>query len=165
MERRVRRLTADDAEVYRAIRLEALRNHPEAFAASLEYEEGLPLEEFADRLRQNDIFGGFLDGELVGTAAFAALTSSKMSHKGILWGMYLRDAARGSGLGQSLVERVIDQAKGRVELLTLTVVATNARAVRFYEKLGFQSYGTEPKALKVDGVYYDEVLMVHRLED
>lgn len=164
MENLVRRLTPDDAEIFRAIRLESLRNDPEAFAASYEFEEGLALNDFADRLKKDAIFGGFQDGELMGTAAFAALKSPKARHKGILWGMYLREQARGSGLGQALVERVVDHAGSQVEQLQLTVVTSNQRALRFYKSLGFETYGVEKRALKIGGTYLDEEMLVRYLD-
>lgn len=164
MEHHVRRLTSDDAEIFRAIRLESLRNHPEAFAASYEFEEGLALNDFADRLRKDAIFGGFVDGELMGTAAFAALKSPKARHKGILWGMYLREAARGTGLGQALVERIVEHGRSEVEQLQLTVVASNERALQFYTNMGFETYGIERRALKIGGTYHDEALLVRFLD-
>lgn len=160
----VRRLTPDDAEAFRNIRLESLRSHPEAFAASLEFEEGLPLSAFFDRLKKSAIFGAFQDGELMGVAGFTALKSPKACHKGILWGMYLREAARGSGQAKALAERVLEHARSRVERVHLTVVTENERAVQFYLKLGFESYGTEQKALKIGERYYDEMLLVYELK-
>lgn len=46
-----------------------------------------------------------------------------------------------------------------VEEVRLTVVATNKAAVRLYERAGFEQYGLERQALKIDHDYYDEVLM------
>jgi RimJ/RimL family protein N-acetyltransferase len=43
------------------------------------------------------------------------------------------------------------------------VVATNLTAVRLYSRLGFQQYALDPRALKIDGRYYDEILMSRRL--
>ncbi len=164
MEHEVRRLTPDDAEAFRAIRLESLKNHPEAFGASYEFEEGLALSSFAARLRKDAIFGAFQDGELMGTAGFAALKSPKARHKGILWGMYVREPARGSGLAQALVERVVAHAHSQVELVQLTVVTANERALKFYEDQGFECYGTEKKALKIGPDYFDEALLVRFLD-
>jgi RimJ/RimL family protein N-acetyltransferase len=39
------------------------------------------------------------------------------------------------------------------------VVSTNAAAVRLYERLGFTSYGIQPRNTKQDGVYYDQQCM------
>jgi RimJ/RimL family protein N-acetyltransferase len=52
----------------------------------------------------------------------------------------------------------------RVEALQLSVVSENEAARRLYGSLGFAEYGLEKRALKQDGRYYDEVLMVKFLE-
>jgi len=156
----VRQLGPDDAACYRAIRLEALERHPESFGASLDAEAAQPAEWFADRLQRNAIFGAWGRGDLLGIAGFRAHAAAKLSHKGMLWGVYVRPAARGAGTARRLVERVIEHARTQVELLQLTVVSTNERARRLYGDLGFTEYGLEKHGLKYAGVYVDEVLMV-----
>ena len=47
-----------------------------------------------------------------------------------------------------------------LEQINLTVTATNARAVRFYEAAGFRTFGMEERALKIDGAYYPKAHMV-----
>ena len=161
----LRRLTADDAESYRAIRLEGLQSRPDAFGSSWAEEQEKPLAAFAARLEGNAVWGGWADGhaDLAGVAGLMVPTSAKLRHIGTLWGMFVRPAARGQGLGALLVQRVIDEAAGRVEELRLTVVTTNEAAVRLYTRLGFEQYALDPRALKIDGRYYDEILMSHRL--
>jgi len=88
----------------------------------------------------------------------------KLRHKGVLWGMYVRPAARGTGLAPALVARVLDHARGVVEEVRLTVAASNAAAVRLYEAAGFVPYGLERRALRVGNAYHDEVLMARRLD-
>jgi RimJ/RimL family protein N-acetyltransferase len=46
-----------------------------------------------------------------------------------------------------------------VDEIRLTVGATNAEAMRLYEKAGFTAYGLERRALKVNGRYCDNLLM------
>lgn len=161
----LRRLTADDAETYRAIRLEGLQSQPDAFGSSWAEEREKPLAAFAARLEGNAVWGGWLDrhADLAGVAGLAVPTSAKLRHIGTLWGMFVRPQARGQGLGAALVQTVIDDAATRVEELRLTVVATNPTAVRLYSRLGFQQYALDPRALKIDGRYYDEILMARRL--
>ena len=156
----IRALTPDDATLYRALRLEALRAHPEAFGASFEEEAAQNDSFFAARLTASTVFGGFDSSGLAGTAGFRPETSAKQAHKALFWGMYVRPAARGSGLSRRLVEAVLAHARGRVELIQLKVVATNTPARHLYESLGFEVYGIEARSLKVDGRYHDEVLMV-----
>ena len=147
----IRRLSASDAVSYRDLRLNGLQAHPEAFGASREEEAAQTLAWFADRLDRNVIFAGGPAGtsDLMGVVGFYALDSAKQRHKGVLWGMFVQPEARGTGLGSSLVARVLEHAMRTVEEVRLTVVATNTAAVRFYERAGFEQYGLERRALKM----------------
>jgi ribosomal protein S18 acetylase RimI-like enzyme len=160
----IRRLAADDAAAYRDIRLEALERHPDAFGADLDDERNMTPDDVTDRLARSTVFGAFDHGDLVGVAGWYRLNGDKLGHRGALWGMYVRPGARGKGLGAALVRRVLDDASGQVEQLHLTVTTTNGPARRLYERAGFASYGVEPRALKFDGAYIDEVLMVRPLD-
>jgi RimJ/RimL family protein N-acetyltransferase len=161
----IRRLETPDAALYRDIRLEALQRNPEAFGSTFEWEDAQPLSWFEAVLGRAAIFGGFLDGTLAGIAAYGARESAKQAHKALLWSMYVRATARNSGLGRKLVAAVLDHARGRVEMVQLTVVSENEAARRLYDAMGFVEYGYEKKALKHDGRYYDEVLMVKLLDE
>ena len=77
--------------------------------------------------------------------------------------MYVSARARNLGLGQRLMEAVVDHATGRFEQLQLSVASENEAAIRLYQKMGFSEYGREMKALKQDGRYMDEILMVRFL--
>jgi RimJ/RimL family protein N-acetyltransferase len=159
----IRPLRPEEPELYREIRLEALRLHPEAFGASYEDEVARPLSFFEQRLAGNTIFGGFVDQALAGTAGFMPQAGAKRSHKSHLWGMYVRRHARGTGLARLLVDAVVDHAARHAELIQLSVVSDNIGAQRLYAAAGFQPYGIEVHSLKVDGRYLDEILMVKRL--
>jgi len=161
----VRRLQISDAALYREIRLEALAKNPEAFGSTFEREIAQPLSWFEATLGAKAIFGAFLDGTLAGIAGYSAQENSKQAHKGLLWTMYVRATARNSGLGKILVAAVLDHARGRVEMVQLTVVSENESAHRLYRAMEFVEYGYEKKALKHDGRYYDEILMVNFLDD
>ena len=166
MQIEIRRLAGGDAadvEVYRAIRLEALRDSPEAFGSSLEAENAQPLSWFADRLGSSTVLGAFGGGELVAIAGFAIQQGPKRAHKGLLWGMYVRPGARMGGIGRRLIEAILDVARQHVELIQLTVVRDNARARRLYANMGFVDYGLERNALKQGGRYYDDALMAKDL--
>jgi RimJ/RimL family protein N-acetyltransferase len=164
----IRPLRVDEAESYRAIRLEALLRHPDAFSASFERESTEQLPFFAARLAGSVVFAGFQGDipaaeNLLGTAGFMIQPGPKRQHKGLLWGMYVRREARGTGLARRLAEAVLDHAREHVELIQLSVVAGNFTAIRLYNALGFEPYGTEYRALKVAGRYLDEILMVKKL--
>ena len=155
----VRRLSPSDAAAYRDLRLAGLEAHPEAFGASWEEEAAHSLAWFEDRLDRNVIFGGGRAAALTGAVGFHVPDGVKQRHKGMLWGMFIKLEARGTGLGSSLVTRVLEHARQTVEEVRLTVVATNAAAIRLYERSGFERYGVEKRALKIGNDYHDEVLM------
>lgn len=160
----IRRLAPSDAEAFRAIRLEALAAHPEAFAASLAQESERPLAWFAERLESNAVFGAFVDEALVGIMGLHVPDNEKLRHKGVLWTVYVAPAARGSGVSRALLRQLLDHAAMIVEEVRLQVAESNAPAVALYEACGFATYGREPRALKIDGRYVDDLLMAVRLE-
>ena len=159
----LRVLGVEDAALFRDIRLEALRLSPESFGSSYAAEAARPLEFFAGRLAGSTVFGAFVGESLLGIAGFRQHDGLKEQHKAMLLGMYVRPAARGTGLGTRLVAAVLDHARGRVEQLQLAVVAGNEAAYRLYAAAGFVQYGLERNALKQDGRYWDEILMAAAL--
>ena len=156
----IRRLGSADVEAYRAIRLEALTNHPEAFTRTAEdfaLQAVVDLGAVLDRLA---FFGAETpDGQLVGIMAFDQ-GSKREAHRGWLIQVYVRPAMRGTGCALALIEAVLAHAGSHVLQVHLGVAADNVPALRLYQKAGFEIYGTDPRFMKVDGRYIDEHLMV-----
>ena len=159
----VRALTPDDYDALRAIRLEALRLHPANFAADPAQEDTFSKEQWLARLASAVTFGGFVDGALSGLVVFSRPASRKLAHTGDLGAMYVRDAARGTGLAGALMQAVLDHAAKEVEQIKLSVNAENSRAIRFYERHGFALIGRIPRSLNIDGRFYDDLLMLRRV--
>jgi RimJ/RimL family protein N-acetyltransferase len=159
----IRLLTPADAPVYRDIRLDGLRQNPHAFVATLEHENAMPISWFEERILTSSVFGAFIDADLLGVAGYRRQEGAKESHKAILWGMYVRPKGRNAGLGQNLIEAIVVHASGRVEQLKLVVTSGNEAAHRLYRRMGFSEYGREIRALKHDGRYFDDILMVRFL--
>ncbi len=162
----IRPLVQDDAAAYRAIRLEALRDHPEAFASSYEVAAARPPEFFAALLEKLQFFGAFsAAGELVGIVAFEQSDGDREKHRGWLLQMYVRPQMRGTGCAMALVETLLAHARERVLQVHLGVASHNEAAIRLYARAGFVRYGTDPRFLAVDGRYVDEDLMVRFLDE
>jgi ribosomal protein S18 acetylase RimI-like enzyme len=159
----IRRLTSADAAAYRTIRLEALRQDPECFGSTFETENAQPPSWFAARLDGSTVLGAFRGADLKGIVGLLVPQGPKRAHKGMLWGMYVRPAARRAGVGRRLAEAIIALARERVELVQLSVIADNTAARRLYAGLGFVEYGVEKRALKHDGRTYDDILMAKDL--
>lgn len=159
----IRRLTAMDSEDFYALRARGLRLHPEAFGEDLSEFLMKSVEEISHRLRMTTgsfVLGAFTPG-LVGCVGLVRGNAIKTKHKAKIWGMYVDTSHQGCGIGRLLMLDAIANARTirGLEEVTLAVVTTNFAAVSLYESLGFQIYGTEPAALKVDEEYYDEHLM------
>jgi ribosomal protein S18 acetylase RimI-like enzyme len=160
-------LTANDASAYWNIRLEALESDPEAFTASAEDHRTLTVEDVAARLVPSDpvnnfVVGAFAGERLVGTAGFYRDKGLKERHKGHVWGVYLAREARGKGAGREMMRAVLDRAVRLpgLEQIKLAVGSTQHAAAKLYRSLGFESYGCERRALKIEERYLDEEYMV-----
>ncbi|HEY5338374.1 MAG TPA: GNAT family N-acetyltransferase, partial [Rhizomicrobium sp.] len=103
----VRKLGPNEIAPLREIRLEGLRLHPEFFGADLEIEEAMPLQQWSARLVTGVTFGGFANGILSGMVVFVKSRGLKTAHTGELGAMYVREAARGTGLANALVAALI----------------------------------------------------------
>ncbi|WP_249316579.1 GNAT family protein [Bacillus sp. FJAT-50079] len=146
--------------------MSGLKVNPEAFGSTYEREVKFPLETVVERLKPTKdkfVIGAFADnGSLVGSVTFMRENSLKTSHKGNIFGMYVAPDFREQCLGKSLMVELIRRAKNcdGLEQINLTVVSENDSAKKLYKSVGFEVYGVERSALKFNGQYFDEDLMV-----
>lgn len=163
----IRVIAETDVEAFRALRLRALAEEPEAFGASAADFAATPLPDVATRLRAREdafVLGAFTPA-LVGMVGLVRERGQKRAHRASIWGMYVAPEARGRGIGRSLMAEALARAAPLpgLEQVHLAVVATNAAAVTLYRSLGFTVYGRDPRALKLGDRYVDEELMVRRV--
>lgn len=162
----IRMLNKSDALVYQEVRLNALKNNPEAFSSTYEREVEFSLGTIEERLepvKDKFVIGAFdHNGLLVGIITFMRENGLKTSHKGNIFGMYVAPETRGQGLGKLLMVELIKKAKDcdGLEQINLTVISENNSTKKLYKSLGFEVYGVEKNGLKFNGQYFDEDLMV-----
>ena len=160
----VRHATLADIDSYRALRLEALQNYPSAFGQ--DYDENLlrPKEYWEKVLTINSeeqaLFIAEQNGQLIGMTGIFRSLSRKSFHNATIGGVYVKPEWRGYRISEALIRSCLDWAKQHgVAIVKLAVATNNLQAVSCYERCGFTTYGTEPKAILHDGMYYDEYLM------
>jgi RimJ/RimL family protein N-acetyltransferase len=164
----IRLLEAPDAEIYREIRLDSLKESSESFLTTYEIESERPIEQIRQNLIATDsrfTVGAFINNELVGIVTFVRESNLKINHKGNVYAMYVSPKNRGQGIGKSLMTELVKRAKriSGLEQINLSVISNNNTAKRLYESIGFNKYGTERNALKSGDLYWDDDLMCIRL--
>jgi RimJ/RimL family protein N-acetyltransferase len=166
----IRRLTPEDAPAFQALRLFALQETPSAFGSSYEEEVESPVGTIEGRLAlkpDRGPFGAFENESLVGLVALGRDDMKKLSHKALVWGMYVSPEFRGKGVGRALLLKALSLARSvpQVIQVNLCVNANNASAIRLYESVGFKAFGREPGAMLFNGELHDEIHMYLRLTD
>ncbi|MGV3464936.1 MAG: GNAT family N-acetyltransferase [Heyndrickxia sp.] len=162
----IRILKEADAVQYQELRLRALEINPEAFGSTYEREVEFTQKMIEERIRRTEerfVLGAFDDENvLVGIVTYKRETSLKTAHKGNIYGMFVAPETRGQGLGKQLIQELVSKAKQSdgLEQINLTVVSNNLPAKKLYSASGFETYGVERNALKYNGEYFDEDLMV-----
>jgi len=144
--RTVHRVTEADAGRMRALRLEMLADSPLAFLETLAQAAARPHADYRRRIVQASTGGQLAQfvadpgGRLIGHAGGTVLPEARGVT--VVFAVYVTPAHRGSGVLRELVEAVAEWsvAMGRDELM-LEVVVGNDRAVRAYERLGFEDTG------------------------
>jgi ribosomal protein S18 acetylase RimI-like enzyme len=163
----IRALTAADLPAFRCVRLDALRLHPRAYGSSYEEEIAYTLDDFAARWPgpPGVMLGGFNGDHLVGITGLHVSPKAKERHKGFIYTVYVDQASRGRGLAAGLVEAAIAAARrAGARFVWLSVTIGNRDARRIYDRLGFRTFGIEPRGLLVDGEFVDEELMILDLD-
>lgn len=97
--------------------------------------------------------------DVIGWCDISPMRLEGFTHCGTL-GMGVRQDFRGLGIGTRLLEQTISEAREMgLERIELEVFASNAAAIKLYEKAGFVVEGVKKKGRKLDGEYDDLVEM------
>ncbi len=162
----IRVLLADDAPAWCRIRRESLIGEPLAFGKAVQEHDATPVEAISQRFRDapadNLHLGAFDQGTLIGIATFIRDTGLKDRHKGHVYGVYVSPSHRGKGVGRAMLAYLLDRVRQdpSIEQILLAVGAGQEAAIGLYRSLGFQTFGTEPAALKIGPTYVDEHYMI-----
>ncbi len=167
----IRPLTVEDAEIYTALRLRALQEHPEAYGTSYAEALSASLDHTRDWLDNGApdtvFFGAFADDQLLGMTGFIRNQREKHHHRALIAGVYVEPSERGKGYARAMLVAALDHAHQQEGLsdVVLAVTVGNHGARGLYLSAGFKPYMVEPRYLKIRDVLYDMEWMRLRLDD
>ena len=99
------------------------------------------------------------DAQVVGWCGIPPIDRDGFRHVGLL-GMGVHKDYRGHGLGKRLMALALNKAREKgFERVELQVYSSNRAAIGLYKSFGFEIEGTRRKVRKMDGVYYDNLIM------
>lgn len=134
------RLGPQDGDRLRRLRLEALRDAPDAFGATFADASARPAEDWRRQLVELATFFAVDEGRDVGMARAARHPSEPDT--GELLSMWVAPAARGRGVGDALIAAIVDWARGEaLRRLVLDVGDANGPAIALYARNGFVATG------------------------
>ena len=155
----VRQIREEDIGSFHAALDAVAREH--AYLALL---QAPPIERARAFVRRNIEDGypqlvAIVAGEVVGWCNIPPAMREVMAHVGDLF-MGLLPSWRGQGLGERLLRDSLAAADAFGYLrIELGVFATNLRAAALYRKAGFVEEGIKRKAILIEGIFHDEIIM------
>lgn len=142
----VRRVTLEDLELLKRLRLAALADAPHAFCARLSDEEAMPESAWRARVASNAEgvqtvgFFAIVDGAPRGMVV--GVLDARRARTAELNALWVAPEGRGRGAARALVEAVCGWARGRgCDTVRLRVIDENAPALGLYLSCGFRKTG------------------------
>ncbi len=135
-----RKLLPNESNIYRQMRLESLREFPEAFYAN--YEEALHTEKLKLEINIEQqtpdkfVMGAFVDAELIGMGVFIL----EENNSGGIYQMYVKEHFHRKNVGGGLITAIMNEAANNLNVkeIHLEITTKNKKAYNFYSKLGFK---------------------------
>lgn len=160
----IRQMREEDVEGFRAVLDTVARER-----RFLLLFEAPPLESMRASMQQSIISRhprliALDEGTVIGWCHVIPFEHAIAAHSGNLV-MGLLPGYRGQRLGERLIRQALEAADSfGLNRVQLGVFATNAPALRLYRKVGFVEEGLKRRAVCIDGVYIDEIMMARLKE-
>jgi RimJ/RimL family protein N-acetyltransferase len=160
----IRQFTTADWQLYKAIRLEALRSEPGVFASSYDQQSEHPDEYWHGRLASKSCayFGLFADGELVGMTG--VMCDEGNINEAELIASYIRPEHRENKLSRLFYQARIEWARATgIERLIISHRESNISSRQANQHFGFQFTHRVLRhwhdGMWEDNLYYELVLL------
>ena len=159
----IRALTASDLDEFISIRKEMLASAVLSFGADPDrhIDRDQTARDLEAKNSENFILGYYDGDTLLGMVGCMRNVRKKERHKAMIWGMYVRPAGRGKGIGRKLISEAVHKISlvDGVDKVHLSVTSAAGPARSLYESVGFQAFGVERDSIRWEGEVVDEVFM------
>lgn len=136
----IERLAVDEGLRLRTIRLRALADAPDAFGSTYDEVAARPLNSWTAQLQEIATFVAVVDGEDVGLVRGAR--DNLLPDAAWLISMWVSPAVRGQGVGEALIDAVVEWARvSGARRVLLDVGDHNQPAIALYARKGFEPNG------------------------
>lgn len=144
-----------------------LMSHPEVLPGLMQLPYG-SAEQWEQRLKNNLASGGsdlplvaMAGGELIGSASLHAAGPALRRRHVMSLGLAVAPQAQGRGVGKALMAALIDYADNWAQVLRieLGVYVDNERALKLYQRFGFEIEGRQRAYALRAGRYVDSYMM------
>lgn len=106
------------------------------------------------------LWGIHCNGRIIGGAGFYAQPpGTRLSHAATFF-LYIEPAYQGKGIGTNAIRFLESEAKNRGYLRMECMVAeTNPRAIRLYQRLGYEKEGIKKQAFRLNNTFKDLIIL------
>jgi ribosomal protein S18 acetylase RimI-like enzyme len=157
----IKKLTREDWQIFKKLRLQMLTEEPQAFTTTLAQVSSYTRDEWKKRVAGEHVavLVLFVDGKPIGMNGLVY----KEQEKGTvtIWGMFVKKEYRGRGFGTKLMHAVEKEIRKdhSVKTIKICVMACQIPAWELYKKQGFGEIGRDPGKKQFNDVVYDEIHM------
>lgn len=120
-------------------------------------------ENFISKINSSEcsaLFVGKIKNDITCVGSIQSPDKARISHQSDI-AVSVKKAYWNMGIGTELLKTLIEFAKrtNKIEIIHLGVKSDNDNAIELYTKMGFIKIGLYEKFFKINGIYYDEILM------
>lgn len=161
----LRRITQAETAMFREMRMQALQQHPRAYAQTYDEECRQPLQAFGQFLQNNVVMGAYDSDMLVGYTILSPNRQAKLMHKATVWGAYVRPQYRDKQLAQRMRLRLFEIAKQMgLRYCQSSIIASNAAALQVHLAVGYEEAYREKDGVRhLDGSFDDVIHLIKQL--
>ena len=146
-------------EEYKQLRLHALQNDPIAFGSTFNDEKDCLQDAWITKMASMNF--AILDDTPIDMISLVREKKTKFRHISNIYSVYVMPEFRRHGIGNMLMQAVMDQALTNPEIVKVKLTVNNSQfaAIRLYERFGFQMVGIMKKEACEGDTFSDELIM------